>query len=212
VIAFLFVLGCGLFTYFQGRSYSTNVALVMYPAIIILGVFSGMILDSISDRPMKLRTAIFLFIISFTVLADGALSILQQVPDIQSFTWRNTFPEKLQGEEEFKRKQKFVAANFCRKDTVIIFSRNYESFYYAAGTYYNPVNIPSSTEMFYKREFDSVIAAIKKRKYTVLFDSVLSVNGSADIMNSLNENAYVSKRLHPGGLIIFRPKKKDNYN
>jgi hypothetical protein len=166
-----------------------------------------MMLDHISAGTLKLKPVLFLFIISFSVLSDGTLTVLRQMPGIQSFAWKNAFSPELSREEEFRKNQAFVTSSFPRKDTVIILSRNYESFYYAAGAYYNPVNVPSSTEMFYKRELDSLTAGIKKRKYAVLFDSMLCVDGSEMIIKSLKENAYVSKRNSSGSLIIFRPKK-----
>jgi hypothetical protein len=61
--------------------------------------------------------------------------------------------------------------------------------------------------MFRKSDLDSLLSAIKRRKYTVFFDSSMVVDGAETIAKVLSENAYVSKRHPDRDLIIYRPKK-----
>lgn len=173
-IFFLFILGAGLFVYFQGRSYDTNIVAVMYPAIIISGIFCDKMLryiQSYDTYKLRIHENIAIFFIPFIFVTDGAFSMLYYTPSIHSFAVKNAFNNDLEQENKTNAKINFIKKHIVSKDTVLIIAMNYDSYYYAAGNYYNPVNLAGSTELFFKTELYTLLDGIKNTKYPIVYDA-----------------------------------------
>ena len=209
VVAFLFILGMGIFAYFQGRSYDTNIDVVMYPAIILVGIFANKLLIFITSRKIQPHESIALFLPLFIFLADGAFSMLYYTPMIHSYTQENAFLENPEKEKPYKKRLEFISQNLHPKDTVLILAKDYDSYYYASGNYYNPLHIPGSTELFFKSEISSLLNFIKTDKYPIIYDANHTWLGSDSIISTLAKYTTIEKQLeNDATLILLKPRKK----
>ncbi len=212
ILAFLFILGCGLFTYFQGRSYDSSIDVVMYPAIIILTIFCNKLAAYIkSNGKLKLHESVPLFLISFIFIADGASSMLYYTPSIQGFAESNAFDEHKQQEDALAVRMNFIKSNLPAKDTVLILAKDFESYYYASGDYYNPLNMAGSTEMFFRSELDSVVSLIKRTNHPILYDAshpwqtqAIAVNVSDSIAKALAESTTIVKETPDRTMVLLK--------
>ena len=211
MIVFLAILGLGLFSYFLGRSYDTTLNAVMYPAIIIAGVFCDKLLSYIRESKRVFHESSILFFILFLFLSDGALSMIYYTPAISRYSVRNVHKRCVPKELSWARKTDFIAKNIPRRDTVMILSRNFESFYYASGGYMNPMNIGASTELFFKEEQDRIINYIRTTKFPVIYDPfrVLPKDYLKDtLLQTLAEYMTIEKVMPKHELLLLRPGKK----
>ena len=210
VLAFLFILGFGIFAYFQGRSYDLTLNAVMYPSIIILGIFCNNLFSFIIVHKLRFHESVLLFFIPFLFLADGAFSMLYHTPSLNRYSLDNAFVKHPEKEKALKQRMDFVTNNIPRKDTVLILAKDYESYYYAAGQYYNPLKIAGSTEMFFKSELLALLDLITTTKYPILFDATHSLwPGSDTLMSTLNKYTTIVKEIGPDhSFILLKPGKK----
>lgn len=208
VLAFLFILGAGTFAYFQGRSYDLSLEAVMYPQIIILGIFCSRLIVSIQSNQYKFHESVIIFLIVFMFLADGAFSMLYHIPAIHSYAYDNATTTDEQKETQLANKINFIESNIPKKDTVLIISKTYEGFYYAEGEYYNPLNLPGSTEYFFKSEIYTVLDLIRTTKYPIIVDAALSWAYSDTILKTLAEYTIIKKELKGQNLLLLTPDKK----
>lgn len=209
VIVFLFILGFGLFAYFQGRSYDTTIMIVMYPSIIILGIFCNKLLSGIVVSKHKSLESIVLFFMLFCFLFDGASSMVGYIPSIYSFSSNNAFSVNAENKEFVKKRADFIITNSHKNDTILILSKDYESYFYALGNYYNPANIPSSTEVFLKSEVFSVLDVIKSGKYPVFYETGRPWVNEDTIIKTLAKYTYAAKEIGPDhSLVLLKPLKE----
>jgi hypothetical protein len=203
VIAFLIILGFGLFTYFQGRSYDTTICLVMYPAIILAGVFCNKLFQNIVSHKLRFHESVILFFIPFLFLADGALSMLINTPSFHSYSMENATSENAETAKVLKPRMDFVLNNIPKKDTVIILSKDYEGYFYAAGNYYNPVNLAGSTELFFKSEIYTLLDYLKTTKYPILYDATHPWQNGDTIVKTLAAYTTIQKEIGPDHSFIL---------
>ncbi len=213
VIVFLFILGAGIFSYFQGRSFDTNLDFVTYPAIILLGVFSNKLRPDFSFKKggMQFHEGHVLFFIAFLFLVDSAFSLLYAAPDIHEFSMKNAFyidPEK---ERALDTRLSFLKSNLHDRDTVIIIAQDYESYYYDAGKYYNPVPIPGSTEVFFKAETNKLLDYIKSGRYPVVYDRMHDLWLEKDtILKTLSAYTHIANALPDKSMLLLKPGKGES--
>ena len=205
VLAFLVVLGCGVFSYYQGRSYDLTLNAVMYPAIIIVGIFCNKLLLNIHHNKVRYPEGIILFLISFLFLIDGAGSMLYYTPPVHTFAANNAFHVNPQRQEEIQQSMNFIKSNVPARDTVLILAQDYESYYYAMGQYYNPVNLPGSTEIFFKSQLDTLLEFIKTTRYPIIYDANRPWVNSDTIIKTLAKYDCIEKELPNQGMVLLKP-------
>ncbi len=172
VVVFLFILGAGLFSYFQGRSYDLTVNAVMYPAIIMMGVFCDRLYTQIEEQKTWVHESVVVFLVLFLFLADGAFSMIYNIPTIHGIAMDNARADDPLKEDAVKQRMEFITNNIPARDTVLILSRNFESYFYAMNGYVNPMNQAGSTEFFFKTDLDTIVNYIKTDKYPIIFDGL----------------------------------------
>jgi hypothetical protein len=206
VLVFLFICGFGLFSYFQGRSYDTNLTVVMFPAIVLLGIFCDKLLSIVSPGRKYGTTLLILFLIPFIFLLDGAFSMVGAFPSMFRISFDNAFHRDEKAKKNLDRKIEFIRHNFRNGDTVLILANDYESYYYCIGNYYNPANLPSSTEYFFKSELYTVLDVIKSRRYPILYDVSQPPANADTILKALTASFNVSAELAGDNkLLILKP-------
>jgi hypothetical protein len=208
VIAFLVILGMGLFTYFQGRSYDLTLMIVMYPAIIIAGIFCNKITPETNGFKIRYHEILLFFFIPFLFLADGALSMVYFAPDIHTLAANNTILNDNTAAKEYKDQIAFIKKHVPEHDTLIIISKDFESYYYAAGNYYNPLNIPGSTELFLRSDFDELMHMAGKTRYPVIYDAVNVWEYSDSIVTLLSQNTEIRDEMPDHSLVFLEPVKQ----
>ncbi len=208
VIGFLVILGMGLFTYFQGRSYDLTLIIVMYPAIIIAGIFCNRLTPEINGFKISYHESLLFFFLPFFFLADGALSMVYFAPDIHTLAATNKLLNDNIAAKEFEDQIAFIKKHVPEQDTVIIISKDFESYYYAAGNYYNPLNIPGSTELFLRSDFDEMMHMAGTTRYPVIYDAVNVWEYSDSIVTLLSQNTEIRDEMPDHSLVFLEPVKQ----
>jgi len=218
VIAFLVVFGAGIFSYFQGRSYDTNLDAVIYAAIIILGIFCDKLslrinMDEIKQSGIKnmANESVILFLVLFLFLADSALSILYYTPSITSYAINYANTKNELSEKFMNQRIGFINKNIPKKATVLILSRNFDSYMYASGGYLDPVNLAGSSEVGLISEMDTLFNAIKTAKYPIVYDVMrpwMPWYVKDTIVQLLAQYTTIQKESPEHTILICMPGKK----
>ncbi len=204
---YLVVLGCGLFAYFQGRSWDLTITVVMYPAILLLGFFCDLLSEDFSTDfkgMVSLRSILFLF--PFLFLADGACAMMGKIVPVLRYGLANV--KNSENNNIYQRNSDFLLKNIRLGDTVLIISRNYESFYYAVGLYYNPVRGAGSTELFFKSDVSRIGEMITTAKYPVVYDRAHEWSNKDSLINLLGQYEETIAENEDHTLLLYRPKNK----
>ncbi len=218
-IAYLFVLGAGLFVYFEGRSWDTNVCLVMHPAIICLGIFCNKMqarIQSAGIFRLKMHEIILFFAVPFMFITDGAFSMLSHLPSTHALVTENNNPT-IPPNSRVEQKISFLKANVAEKDTVLILAFNNEGYYYAAGHYYNPMNLVSSTEILLASDFNSILDTVRNTKHPIIYDAdhpmIFNRNNQGlyhnALIKALAQNTTMRKRLPSDSSMLLLTHGKD---
>gem|GEM_PF-6268204 len=128
--------------------------------------------DYLNERKLWLHQATAALAIGFICLADGAMSMVYHLPSVASNSAAVASANNPVKERFLKQRMDFFRSNLYDKDTVIILSRNFDGYFYAAGGYYNPMNLPGSTEVMLGAEIDSVVQYIATTKYPIIYDAL----------------------------------------
>ncbi len=213
VVVFLFILGAGIFSYFQGRSYDMNIEMVMYPAVILLGVFCNKLIPDIQFKKLniKFNESLVLFLIVFFFFIDTAFSMLYTTPEIHSFAMNNAVQSDEKKDQLLKERINFVKSNLHKGDSVLILAQDYESYYYAAGAYVNPLDLPASTEWYFKSELNSVLNFIKTTKLPVIIDRT-HVLMNDTITKTLAQYMHIEKSLPDKSMLLLKPGRNSSNN
>jgi hypothetical protein len=207
VVAFLFILGAGIFAFFQGRSFDLSLMAAMYPQIIIMGICCNKLIDIIMSNNYKLHEGTVVLLILFIFLADGALSMAWHAPRIHSYVSNITDSIDEGKENELAAKISFIQTNVPKNDTVLIIAKNYESFYYAAGGYNNPLNVPGSTEMVFKSELYALLDLIRTTKYPIVFEPYHWLYADT-VTKTLGRYTKVKKELAGTEIILLTKREQ----
>ncbi len=208
VIVYLFILGAGIFSYFQGRSFDTNVTWVTYPGIILLGVLCNKLIANVPAKlsAIKLNVSYLVLVSGLFFIVDGAFSMVYHIPAIHSFAWANANSEDEEKKQYLAKRIGFLKANLHDGDTAIILAQDYESYYYASGHYYNPVPIPGTSEWFLKAEVYSLVDYIKQEKYPIIYDYVYELWLQRDtVVKTLAQHYHREKALPDGSMLFLKP-------
>ncbi|MEQ8187968.1 MAG: hypothetical protein ABRQ39_08365, partial [Candidatus Eremiobacterota bacterium] len=160
-IVFLSILGLGIFSYFQGRSYDSNLLVVCYPALLILTIFTDKLLSQ-----KGLYRFIAMIILPFFIFST--IMLLSK-----SFTFYNHITNKFvimcrQEDNKVLINGKFILAHTHPGEKVLILS-------YHSGIYYNmsgtlcPLKIGHFTELYYKDDYRKISDFLKENKEVKIF-------------------------------------------
>ena len=213
VVFFVFVLGGGLFTYFQGRSYDKNITAVMIPAFLVLGIFIDQLIEKITEawkntnsiNSLIWHEGTLLCIVPFIFIADSAFSMLSYLPRLHTYDVENAFGKDEKKEAILKQHTDLLTRNFHDRDTVLILSKDYESYYYALGNYYNPVDIAGSTEVFYKTEVYKVLDYIKNAHNPIVYEPMRPWVYNDTIAKTLAQYTTIKQELPDKGMLLLQP-------
>lgn len=141
IVMFLSFMGTGIFSYFIMRSYSTNIFIVSWPAVIILAIFA--------DKMVKTnrRFIAFFILIPLISLSLSAISnaVSKVLPSLNFTNFVHHIPKQEWSQILFQRE--WIKSLGLQKKNVIILSDNSGIFYLDSGSI-NPVATPGATEIF----------------------------------------------------------------
>lgn len=157
-IFFLSTLGLGIFSYYEGRSHIFNLAAVLWPSLILVGIFSDTIISRIKKNKLNQALIAYPFTaLSFPVIisiglishADLFVNSALALPD------RLTSPEHeiIQSELSFIRKY-----NSKHKNCVILSQR--QAIYYLETNTSSPLGGPSYIQTILKSDEDRFAKSI----------------------------------------------------
>ncbi len=208
VLAFLFILGMGVFAYFQGRSYDLNLSAVAYPAVLLVGYFCYRVWDEISsENSFVFNEKLLIFALPFVFLIDSTASFGFQFPLILQTGTNNISRENEEVKAVQEERFSFIKAHFKKGDSVLILGHDVDGYLYTVGNLVNPAPLPSSTEWYFKSEIDSLTECIRKKKYPIIFDKkhLFYYDCKDLIYNALNENCHVDVANTDKSLLILKP-------
>ena len=205
IIVFLFVLGAGIFAYFQGRSYYMTLVVVLYPAIILSGIFCRQLIATWNmDRKAFPTEVLLIAFFLFLFVADGALSMVLSSASTSIYSYKNAFGHNPSNEKKLAGKMDFIRATIPEHDTIIIIAQDYESYYYSQGAYYNPLHLPGSTEVFFKSELYTLLGVLKDSRYPVLYDIAHPWKDKDTIEKTLATYYKETQRSSDSSIILYR--------
>jgi len=206
-VFFLSVLGCGLFAYFQGRSFTPNLLFVAWPSVMIaaLGFERLLAFGRGHGEAVHARIAAA---IAAVALASCAVSALQIVPFAAHQAARRALPALRGTASAATAKMDFIKENTKPGDTVLILSYNRGPFHVYAGTK-DPLTLPGLAELYLTGEIDEIARMAESRQYPVFVDNGVFKNHTvytAKIFRAVEDNYGISVES-PAGLSLWLPKR-----
>ncbi|MFH1968364.1 MAG: hypothetical protein ABIJ84_03185, partial [bacterium] len=167
-IFFLSILGIGLFSYYEGRSHDATFYLPLYLPIILLTIFADSIYSIIiSNTKLYGHRLLFLMIIFF--MLSSPLSLVYKSGGY--YKWSSiglsSFFEK--SETSLTRNVDFIKNNTDEGEEVFILAKAFDGVFYGESHTRSVLDIPSFTEVFFKREADYIVDFLKCNKTSKVF-------------------------------------------
>jgi hypothetical protein len=155
-IFFLSILGIGLFSYYEGRSHDATFYLPLYLPIILLIIFADALYSIIvSNAKLHGHRLLFLMIISF--ILSSPLGLIYKSGEY--YNWSSiglsSFFEK--SETPLTRNVNFIKSNTHEGEEIVILAKAFDGVYYGESHTRSVLDIPSFTEVFFKREADYIV-------------------------------------------------------
>jgi hypothetical protein len=155
---FLSILGIGLFSYYQGRSASTNLAFVAYPAIMLLVIYADSLIarSSVGFGPAKIS---FSIIISAFIYCTMLLIV--DLPVFGRQLYSQILPDDVHKKNWHSRTEQFVLEHAPNNGKMLILS-GYSGYYQLVSNSNSSVVFPSHLEFIlvddYKKLYDFLVA------------------------------------------------------
>lgn len=167
-IFLLTILGIGLFSYYEGRSHDATFYLPLYLPIILLTVFADAIYDLIAFSP-KLYGHALLFLMIIFFIFSSPLGILSKSGGYYkwSFAGMRAFFKK--SETSLTKNIDFIKNNTEEWEGVVILAGAFDGVYYGESRTRSVLDVPSFTEVFFKREADYAVGFLKCNQTAKVF-------------------------------------------
>ena len=202
-VFFLSILGCGLFSYYQGRSVTSNLQFVSWPAIAL----AAMALEHIrrtAFKPARVFAAIGIGALVFCS-AGAAGALPAGIANLR----REALPALRGTESPSTRKADFIRQNTAPGENAIILSYNAAAYHLHSGTR-NPLKLPGMAELYLQSELHSLAGTIGERKYKVFFEDGAFAfhDGQKNAATESLEENYAAAKKTPDGMTLYLPKPR----
>jgi hypothetical protein len=196
---YLSVLGLGLFTYYQGRSVLSGLMAVSYPAVVLLVLLADDLRRQACPRGWASDRILSGSLLAFVAFSVPALATVAPA-------WVRHIDEKIhvsrQGSTDtVLRDGEFLRRHLRPGEEVLIMSLN-SGLYHLMTRTVEPLDIPGTSEIVYRREFEKRRAYILGRGGIVVIDKIAILRKYVDEYRRLYP---VSLENPDGTLIILRP-------
>lgn len=167
-IFLLSILGIGLFSYYEGRSHDATLYTPLYLPLMLLSIIADNIFD-VAVKNSKLYGHVLLFsFILFFILASP-LSILNNshryFKSVKS-GFDSFFPRT---QTTLSNNVDFIKSNTSNGESVVMLTGPFDGAYFGETHTRSVLDIPSFTEVFFKREADYIINFLKCNKKIKVF-------------------------------------------
>jgi hypothetical protein len=201
---FLSILGVGLFSYYQGRSASTNLAFVAYPAIILLVMYADFLITRIT--PKGGLSAKFSFSIIITFFLYSSVLLAADLPVFYREIKSQLMPDDIKKNNLHTRTERFVMENAPRNGRTLLIS-GYSGYYQLVSQSYPPVVFPSPIEFITVDDYLNIFNfLVSNRDVPVMIDSdFMSDNDVANYgIIEVLKRSYQLKAMSPDkNMLLF---------
>jgi hypothetical protein len=205
-VLFVSLLGLGWFSYYQSRSQDLTFLSVMYPSIILLGIFCFKLVRNLKFKKPETPQITFGFLM-ILLLVSSAISV-----GIVFIPTRTNEAELARQKEFFNLTDYIQTLNFKDKNAIII--SEVSGILHLASKTRSPVVIPGPTELLLDADFNRlndylVSAADRKEDLLVVIDKEAQAYRSTLLFsktrNTLETRYRIVKTSPDGRLMVFTP-------
>jgi hypothetical protein len=206
------LLGIGIFSYFMGRSAESNLIMVAYPAVLLAGILcaEGEVLTRLKRLPASAR---FCLLPSKLALFWWAFLLVAALPDLLPTSGRVVRNWSSVEQTPLRTNAAFVAQRVQPHEDGVYFLSNHSGIYYYLSDTVRPLRIPNTIELYWTRDMDVLIDAIRARRIGKLFvDQNFYViemyrpDIYRDIRDAIAQNYQVSEVGPTGRLVLYTPR------
>ncbi len=167
-IFLLSILGIGLFSYYEGRSHDATLYTPLYLVLMLLPIMADNIFDIlVKNSKLYGHTLLFLFIIF--ILFASPLSIIHNSHRYFSSVKAGFNSFSNHSETTLSNNVNFIKRNTKEWEGVIMLTGPFDGAYFGETHTRSILDIPSFTEVFYKREADYIINFLRCNKTVKVF-------------------------------------------
>lgn len=165
----LSILGIGLFSYYEGRSHDLTLFGPSYPAFILVAIFADKLYTSIKNRGSALLGEISIFAFLFYIVISTPFSIIYNTKTYIGYIRNGATSSQNGSDSVYSRNISFIKKYTDKGEGVFILSPHNEGIYYGETGTFSSVDIPSSTDLFFKRETDTIVTFLEINKGSKVF-------------------------------------------
>jgi len=222
LVFMLTILGCGIFSYYQGRSHDLNLPQVLYPAILLLTLFADSLYNQVAkwltgDRTYFTRGVAGMLALSAILLlfVSSAASLVADSGFVAETVTAGVHPILSGQDTKFTEESQFIRNNTHPGDGVIVLSEDQSALHAETGTYC-PVKIPSLIEILLIDDYMILQEALENKSdgtQRVFLDSSYKPPSMRLYMDLL-DHYTATNRSHNSSMILYtwagdRPWKPD---
>ncbi|NWA44828.1 hypothetical protein HX871_29125 [Pseudomonas reactans] len=202
------IMGLGLFAYYQGRSHVFCLILVTWPAILISGILTDLILRSVRRRstPLASIALVMPFILFFSLGGLVFISTSQNMLDdtLKNFSNRNTPKDSVVADE-----LQFMRSTYYNRHCLILSQR--QAIYSAELGIASPVNGPGIAETLLQTDLDNLVKSALSQPLQCIYLGI--TEGSItfiDVNDALLIEKYpVITKNTLGTMMLLEPASKE---
>ncbi|RCX19015.1 concanavalin A-like lectin/glucanase superfamily protein [Fontibacillus phaseoli] len=220
LIFLLSILGTGLFSYYQGRSHNHVLSLVWYPALMLLILYIYLLYERQRNyfRNGEKQSWIFSFIsiVSILFLVFTFITLLSSGKELYSVMNERWSKLVERNETPVTNELSFIKDNTSMDEKVLILS------YHSGIDYLNSnadpfLNIPGTSELFLKKDYERIFAAIEDSSLNKVFidnnfisNIQLNYGFNVKVLSLLYENFDIVDRSDLGNVLLLERKETSN--
>jgi len=212
VAFFLAIFGFGISSYFLNRSHDFNLIPVLYPCFILLAIYlSKLLAHSRRENLFRIKNFLSVSVISF-VLVTIFVQMMQPTKIINSLTHR--IPDILSNRltNEFHNNGVALIKYNVKPNDIVAILADEDSLMYLETQTSSPFNIPGSTELVLKTDWDKLkYSLLNNKSYKVFLSGTYLKSGEIPdsryypIMRIIDDHYYLDDWF--GNWRMFVPKE-----
>ncbi|EJM20160.1 hypothetical protein PMI21_01062 [Pseudomonas sp. GM18] len=181
------IMGLGLFVYYQGRSHVNCLILVSWPAILIGGVMTDLVLRAVRNRSVNMASASlaipFLFFVSL-----GAITFIASSKDMAKDAIRNMSTLDVARDPVVADELRFMRETYRGRACLILSQR--QAIYSAELNIASPLNGPGIAETLLQRDLDKLVRSALTSPLECIY---LGVTEGSITFIDVNDSALMAK-------------------
>ncbi len=161
IIFFLSVMGFGLFSYYEGRSHDMTFYSPLFSVIALLTIQSEVIYEYFITNRKSYGYGI-LFLMIFFFLFSSPINLIYNSGKYYSWVETRIVGILYRSETLVTKNVDFIKKHTVKGESVIILSQNfYDGIFYSESNTRSALDLPSSTDVFFKRELSYLVNFLK---------------------------------------------------